>query len=79
MTFGCYITDWSQALCRFLKDQLVKIMEHHQGSAPPQTSFLTAANSNIVDIEAALKYWNYCTQLGKHLYDVRHYSNCQVV
>ena len=71
------ISDWSQALSKFLREQLGKILEHHQGSSgsggslgAPQTSFLTAGSTSMVDIDSAMKHWNYCTQLAKHLYDV---------
>ena len=60
-----------QSITKFLKEQLQKIIEHYQGSTVPhQTSFLTAGQTNAVDIDQALKYWNYCCALAKQLYDV---------
>ena len=69
-------SDWAQAITKFLKEQLVKIMEHYQGSqTSATTSFLTAGPTAVVDIDSAMKYWNYVTQLAKHLYEVCSYCS----
>ena len=60
--------EWGIVITRFLKDQLNKIIDHYQGSQP---SFLTAGQANAVDIDTALKNWNYCSDLACHLYEVR--------
>ena len=53
-----------------MKDQLAKIIEHYQGSTTT-TSFLTAGNTNTIDIDTAIKNWTYVTQLARTLYEVR--------
>ena len=64
-------SDWAQAITKFLKEQLMKIMEHYQGSQTASTtSFLTAGPTAVVDIDSANKHWSYVTQLAKHLYEV---------
>ena len=65
------ILEWAQTLTRFLKEQLQKIIEHYQGSSSGlQTSFLTAGGSSMVDVDSAIKIWNYTSDLTRHLYEV---------
>ena len=63
------LTEWCQAICRFLKDQLTKVTEHYHGSSTG-TSFLTAGLPNLVDIDQVMRYWNYGMQLSRNLYQV---------
>ncbi len=68
-----YISEWALTLTRFLKDQLQKVIDHYQGSGSGlQTSFLTAGGSSMVDVDSAMKVWNFCCDLTKHLYEVIH-------
>ena len=66
MSFDVCFSDWVQAITRFLKDQLQKVIEHYQS---PQMSFLTAGQTNSIDIDTAIKNWHYCTDLARHLYE----------
>ena len=65
--FTSVFTEWCQAICRFLKDQLSKVTEHYHGSST-NTSFLTAGLPNLIDIEQVMKYWNYSSLLARNLY-----------
>ena len=61
--------DWSQAVCKFLKEQLLKILEYYQGSSST-TSFLTAGSTApVVEIDMTMRHWNYCSQLARHMYE----------
>ncbi|XP_013408893.1 mediator of RNA polymerase II transcription subunit 12-like protein [Lingula anatina] len=63
-------SDWTITIYRFLKEHLSKIIEHyHGGSSGPQTSFLTATQTSHVDIDLALKQWQYTTRLARHMYE----------
>ncbi len=54
-------------------------MDHYQGSsAGLATSFLTAGGSSMVDVDSAVKIWNYIADLTKHLYEVRPSSRTPV-
>ncbi|XP_070173165.1 mediator of RNA polymerase II transcription subunit 12-like protein isoform X2 [Littorina saxatilis] len=62
--------DWTQSLTKYLREQLQKIQEHyHSGANGPQTAFLLANHNSQADMESALKQWNYCTRLAKHMYN----------
>lgn len=67
-------TEWTQALTKYLREQLQKIIEHYQGSsggsalAAAQSGFLTAAPTTIIDLDGALRQWNYGTQLAHYMY-----------
>ena len=55
-----------------MREQLLKIQEHyHGGQTAAVTSFLTATQPpSQVDLDQALKQWNYSTRLARHMYDV---------
>ena len=55
-----------------MREQLLKIQDHyHGGQTGAVTSFLTATQPpSQVDLDQALKQWNYCTRLARHMYDV---------
>jgi len=67
-------TEWTQALTKYLREQLQKIIEHYQGGgggsalAAAQSGFLTAAPTTIVDLDGAMRQWNYGNQLAQHMY-----------
>jgi len=60
--------EWTQALTKFLHEQLQKIIEHHKGSGA-QVGFLTAGPTSVIDVEAATRHWNYGMLLVQHMYD----------
>lgn len=66
---SCDIADWVQTLTKYLREQLDKIKESYQGSST-QTSFLTAGQTNLVDVDLAMRQWTYCCDLGRNLYEV---------
>ena len=67
------VSDWTQSLTKYLREQLQKIQEHyHSGANGPQTSFLLANHNSQADMEHAVKQWGYCTRLAKHMYNVSH-------
>ena len=55
-----------------MREQLIKIQEHyHGGQTGAVTSFLTATQPpSQVDLDHALKQWNYSTRLARHMYEV---------
>lgn len=67
-------TDWTQALTKYLREQLQKILEHYQGSssgssvAAAQSGFLTVAPTTVVDVMEPTRQWNYVSQLAQHMY-----------
>lgn len=68
--------DWTQALTKYLRDQLQKIQDYYlgtsgSGSGPTATPFLLAPNPSTtqVDLEQAVKHWNYCTRFANHMYE----------
>ncbi|XP_012937095.1 mediator of RNA polymerase II transcription subunit 12-like protein [Aplysia californica] len=64
--------DWTQALTKYLKDQLQKIQDFYHGTSTPQaTPFLLAQapNPSQVDLDLAMKNWNYCTRFANHMYE----------
>jgi len=60
--------EWTQALTRFLYEQLQKIIEHYKGSGA-QVGFLTAGPASVIDVDAATRQWNYGVLLVQHMYD----------
>jgi mediator of RNA polymerase II transcription subunit 12 len=66
--------EWTQALTKYLREQLQKILEYYQGSgggsavAAAQSGFLTAAPTTVIDLDGATRQWNYGTQLAQHMY-----------
>jgi len=65
---GVSATEWTQALTRFLHEQLQKIIEHHKGTGA-QVGFLTAGPATVIDVDAATRQWNYGVLLIQHMYD----------
>ncbi|CAG5131136.1 unnamed protein product, partial [Candidula unifasciata] len=65
--------DWTQALTKFLKDQLQKIQDYftETSSTPMTTPFLLAPSPNTskVDLDQAMKNWAYCTRFANHMYE----------
>ncbi|KAL3848034.1 hypothetical protein ACJMK2_018917 [Sinanodonta woodiana] len=63
--------DWTNALTKFMREQLQKVQDHYHGSTSgPATSFLTATQPpSQVDLDLALKQWHYCSRLARHMYD----------
>ncbi|GFR92708.1 mediator of RNA polymerase II transcription subunit 12-like protein, partial [Elysia marginata] len=68
--------DWTQALTKYLRDQLQKIQDYYlgtsgSGSGPTATPFLLAPSpgTSQVDLEQATKHWNYCTRFANHMYE----------
>jgi len=60
--------EWTQAVTKFLHEQLQKIMEHYKGTGAP-VGFLTAGPTSVVDVDAATRQWNYVMLLVQHMYD----------
>ena len=60
--------EWTQALTKFLHEQLQKIIEHYKGSGA-QVGFLTAGPASVIDVDAATRQWNYGMLLVQHMYD----------
>jgi len=60
--------EWTQALTKFLHEQLQKIMEHYKGSGA-QVGFLTAGPASVIDVDTATRQWNYGMLLVQHMYD----------
>lgn len=66
--------DWTQALTKYLKDQLQKIQDYYaETGGTPVTPFLLAPtpNTSKVDLDLAMKNWTYCTRFANHMYEVR--------
>ncbi|CAL1546445.1 unnamed protein product [Lymnaea stagnalis] len=64
--------DWTQALCKYLRDQLQKVQDYYHGtSSATATPFLLAPSPNTsqVDLDLAMKNWTYCTRFANHLYE----------
>ncbi|KAK0041422.1 mediator of RNA polymerase II transcription subunit 12-like protein isoform X3 [Biomphalaria pfeifferi] len=64
--------DWTQAISKYLKDQLQKIQDFYHGtSGATATPFLLAPSpaTSQVDLDLAMKNWNYCTRFANHLYE----------
>ncbi|GFO22710.1 mediator of RNA polymerase ii transcription subunit 12-like, partial [Plakobranchus ocellatus] len=68
--------DWTQALTKYLRDQLQKIQDFYHGTSggsggPSSTPFLLAPtpSTSQVDLDQATKHWNYCTRFANHLYE----------
>ncbi|CAH1781069.1 unnamed protein product [Owenia fusiformis] len=64
-------TEWTQVLCRFCREQNVKMHDHYHGGPPvQQTGFLTATQpTQLIDIQAVMKIWDYCMGLIRHMYE----------
>ncbi|KAI8498739.1 Mediator of RNA polymerase II transcription subunit 12-like protein, partial [Branchiostoma belcheri] len=67
--------EWTQAMTRFLKEQLSKISEHYQQTPPPaggsqSCSNLLGTNGPTMsqDTEQAMKLWQYNTRLTFYLF-----------
>ncbi|XP_067668814.1 mediator of RNA polymerase II transcription subunit 12-like protein [Haliotis asinina] len=61
---------WTQAITKFLYEQLQKIQDAYSGCGAPQTSFLTATQPPAqVDLEPALKHFHYTCRLAKHKFN----------
>ncbi|KAH9509032.1 Mediator of RNA polymerase II transcription subunit 12-like protein, partial [Bulinus truncatus] len=63
---------WTQALCKYLRDQLQKIQDFYHGtSGASATPFLLAPSpaTSQVDLDLAMKNWNYCSRFANHLYE----------
>jgi len=63
-----FIVEWTQALTKFLHEQLQKIIEHYKGTGT-QVGFLTAGPTSVIDMDAATRQWNYVMLLVQHMYD----------
>jgi len=63
-----FAVEWTQALTKFLHEQLQKIVEHYKGSGAPM-GFLTAGPTSVIDVDAATHQWNYTMLLVQHMYD----------
>jgi len=63
-----FSVEWTQALTKFLHEQLQKITDHHKGSGT-QVGFLTAGPASVIDVDAATRQWNYGVLLVQHMYD----------
>jgi len=63
------LLEWSQAVARYLREQLQKILEYYQGSNT-QTGFLTAApTSSVIGIDQSTRQWNFGMQLAQYMYE----------
>ena len=63
-----FAVEWTQALTKFLHEQLQKIIEHYKGTGAP-VGFLTAGPTSVIDVDAATRQWNYVMLLVQHMYD----------
>ncbi|XP_059156878.1 mediator of RNA polymerase II transcription subunit 12-like protein isoform X2 [Physella acuta] len=64
--------DWTQALCKYLRDQLQKIQDYYHGTSnAAATPFLLAPapTTSQVDLDLAMKNWTYCTRFANHMYE----------
>lgn len=62
-------------MLKFLKDQVPKLQEYYAQPEKPQST-PASSQTNDTDLKMALKYWQYCTQLLKYMYDEgKQYSN----
>lgn len=74
--YSCFLlyTEWTQALTKYLREHLLKIMEYYQGtstggSGPPSSSqFLINQPVTVIDLDLSLNHWNYGTQLAQFMY-----------
>jgi mediator of RNA polymerase II transcription subunit 12 len=57
--------EWTNALCRFLREQYQKLCEHYHGViAGSNSSVNTSVTSDLIP-----KQWQYYTQLARHLFE----------
>lgn len=64
-------TEWTSTLLKFMKEQLLKLQNHYQNQpsnviATVQPGALSPAEEQRI----AMKQWQYCTLLAKHMYQV---------
>jgi len=63
------VVEWTQALTKFLHEQLQKVIDHCKGTGPAGGGFLTAGPALVIDVDAAMRQWNYGMLLVQHMYD----------
>lgn len=69
MSYVFMFLEWSQAVAKYLREQLQKILEYYQGSNT-QTGFLTAGpTSSVIGIDQATRQWNFGMQLAQYMYE----------
>lgn len=68
------LLEWTQALTKYLREHLQKIMEYYQGNSPGGSGsassgqYLIIPPITVADLELAMSQWNYGTQLAQHMY-----------
>jgi len=60
--------EWTNALCRFLREQYQKLCEYYHGLIPASGSSATAVNTSVTS-DMVPKQWQYYTQLARHLFE----------
>lgn len=68
------VLEWTCTLLKFMKEQLVKLQDYYQNNTNQNCNALVPIGggpSPADEQRLALKQWQYCTQLAKHMYQVK--------
>ncbi|XP_054168464.1 mediator of RNA polymerase II transcription subunit 12-like protein isoform X2 [Oppia nitens] len=61
--------EWTNALCKFLREQYQKMCEYYHGVPPTTTNTASAPLPVSLTSDEIPKQWQYYTQLTKHMFD----------
>lgn len=68
-----HLTEWTSTLLKFMKEQLMKLQDYYQNQNQSLSliSMVPVGGLSAADEHRlAMKQWQYCTSLAKHMYQV---------
>lgn len=68
-----FCPEWTSTLLKFMKEQLFKLQDYYQNQSQPSNVVSTVQPGGLSPADEqriAMKQWQYCTLLAKHMYQV---------